>query len=50
MRIDLWIDQSRNVLVALRVSADTATQAQAFLLELHVTEMDPPGLTIDAPP
>ena len=49
IRIDVWIDQSRNVLVALRVSADTATQAEAFLLDMHVTEMDPPGLTIDAP-
>ncbi|RLT42942.1 MAG: hypothetical protein DWI58_05420 [Chloroflexi bacterium] len=49
VRIDLWIDQSRNVLVALRVSGDTATQAEAFLLELHVTEMDPAGLTIEAP-
>jgi hypothetical protein len=49
IRIDLWIDQSRNVLVALRVSADTETQTEAFLLELRVTEIEPPGLTIEAP-
>ena len=49
IRIDLWIDQSRDVLVALRVSADTVTQAEAFLLELRVTEIEPPGLTIEAP-
>ena len=49
VRIDLWIDQSRNVLVALRVSADTATQTEAFLLDLRVTEIEPPGLAIEAP-
>lgn len=49
VRIDLWVDQQRNVLVGLRVGADSATQSDAFLLELKVTEIEPAGLKIEAP-
>ncbi|TAK73575.1 MAG: hypothetical protein EPO16_12350 [Dehalococcoidia bacterium] len=49
VRIDFWIDERRNVLVGVRVAGDTAMQAEAFLLDIHVTEMEPPGLRIDPP-
>lgn len=49
VRIDFCVDEGRNVLVGLRVAGDTTTQAEAFLLDIHVTEMEPPGLRIDPP-
>lgn len=49
VRIELWIDEQRKVLVGLRVAGDTATQPEAFLLELRITEIEPPGLRIDPP-
>ena len=49
VRIDLWIDQERLVLVGLRTSADSPTLSDAFVLELRVTEIEPTGVTIEAP-
>lgn len=49
VRIDVWVDQQRMVLVGLRVTGDTATRPEAFLLELRVTEIEPGGLRIDPP-
>lgn len=49
VRIDLWVDEQRKVLVGVRVSGDTATQPEAFLLEVWITEIEPPGLRIDPP-
>ena len=49
VRIDVWVDEQRKVLVGLRVTADTATRPEAFLLELRVTEIEPAGLRIDPP-
>ncbi len=49
VRIDLWVDEQHKVLVGLRVTGDTATQPEAFLLELWITEIEPPGLRIEPP-
>ena len=49
MQIDVWVDEQRKVLVGSRVTADTATRPEAFLLELRVTEVEPAGLRIDPP-
>lgn len=49
VRIDLWVDQQRNVIVGVRLSADTTSQTEAFVLDLKVTEIEPAGLTIEAP-
>lgn len=49
VRIDVWVDQQRMVLVGLRVAGDTTARPDAFLLELRVTEIEPDGLRIDPP-
>lgn len=49
VRIDVWVDQQRMVLVGLRAAGDTTTRPEAFLLELRVTEIEPDGLRIDPP-
>lgn len=49
VRIDLWVDQEREVVVGVRVSGDTKAQTEAFLLDLKVVEIEPEGLRIEAP-
>lgn len=49
VRIEFWIDQERQVLVGVRVGADSATQTNVFTLELHLTAIEPAGLTIEPP-
>ncbi|MBM4409915.1 MAG: hypothetical protein FJ037_01070 [Chloroflexi bacterium] len=49
VRINVWVDQQRMVLVGLRVAGDTTARPDAFLLELRVTEIEPDGLRIDPP-
>ena len=49
VRIDVWVDEQRKVLVGLRVTGDTATRPEAFVLNIRVTEIEPAGLTIDPP-
>lgn len=49
VRIDLWVDHARQVLVGLRVTGDTVTRSEVFLLEVRVTEIEPAGLRIDPP-
>ncbi|TAJ16834.1 MAG: hypothetical protein EPO65_12480 [Dehalococcoidia bacterium] len=49
VRIDLWVDQQRNVIVRVLLSADTKSQTEAFVLDLKVTEIEPAGLKIEAP-
>ncbi len=49
VRIDFWIDQEREVLVGVRIGADSATQVNVFALEMHLTAIEPAGLTIEPP-
>lgn len=49
VRIDVWVDEQRMVLVGLRVAGDTAARPEAFLLEVRVAEIEPDGLRIDPP-
>lgn len=49
VRIDLWVDEARQMLVGFRVGADSATQANVFTIELRLTEIEPAGLTIGPP-
>ncbi len=49
VRVDIWIDEQRRVMVGLRVAGDTATRPEAFVLDIRVTEIEPDGLRIDPP-
>lgn len=49
VRIDLWIDEARQVLVGFRVGADSTTRTNVLTIELRLTEIEPAGLTIDPP-
>lgn len=49
VRVDIWVDEAAGVVVGLRAVGDTATQPEAFVLEIRVTEIEPAGLAIDPP-
>lgn len=49
VRIDVWVDEQRRILVGVRVHGDSVTRSDAFMLGIEMTEIDPKGLQIEAP-
>lgn len=49
VRIDLWINIKHNVLTGVRVSGDSDTKVEAFLLDVRITEIEPEGISIEPP-